>query len=204
MHLVGMMDSPYVRRVAVSLKIMKLPFTHDQVSVFRHFDKFSSINPVVKAPTLITDDNVMLMESALILEYVEHLAQSHLRLTPGTLRDLARSQRIIGLSLVACEKTVQLVYERNLRPPEKQHEPWVERVRGQMEAAYQLLNTELGTGEAWQFGARPMQADITAAVAWTFSNFILPEKVDGTRYPAVVKHAARAEALPEFTSSPLE
>ena len=38
MVLVGMPDSPYVRRVAVSLKLMGLPFEHRHVSVFRHFD----------------------------------------------------------------------------------------------------------------------------------------------------------------------
>ena len=68
MQLIGMLDSPYVRRVAVSLKVLGLPFDLDQVSVFRHFDKFAALNPVVKAPTLITDDGVVLMDSSLILD----------------------------------------------------------------------------------------------------------------------------------------
>src|ERR1700743_1179011 len=105
MHLVGMMDSPYVRRVAVSLKIMGVEFTHDQVSVFRHFDRFRAVNPVVKAPTLVTDDNIVLMDSTLILDHVERLVPSERRLTPGTIKDHAHSQRIIGLALAACEKT---------------------------------------------------------------------------------------------------
>ena len=37
MKLVGMPDSPYVRRVAVTLKLMDLPFEHQEFSVFRHF-----------------------------------------------------------------------------------------------------------------------------------------------------------------------
>ena len=36
MRLIGMLDSPYVRRVAVSLKLMKLPFELEQLSVFRN------------------------------------------------------------------------------------------------------------------------------------------------------------------------
>ncbi len=80
----------------------------------------------------------------------------------------------------------------------------MDRVRGQMLSAYELLNAELGSGEAWLFGARPMQADITAAVAWTFTGFILPEGIDAKKFPAVAKFAQRAEALPEFVSSPLE
>ena len=50
MKLVGMRDSPYVRRVAISMKLMGLPFEHERVSVFRHMDRFREINPVSKAP----------------------------------------------------------------------------------------------------------------------------------------------------------
>ncbi|MDB5739409.1 MAG: glutathione transferase domain containing protein, partial [Alphaproteobacteria bacterium] len=68
MLLIGMLDSPFVRRVAVSLKVLGLPFEHQSVSVFRHFDQFAALNPVVKAPTLIADDGTVLMESTLILQ----------------------------------------------------------------------------------------------------------------------------------------
>ena len=82
MRLIGMLDSPYVRRVAVALKFLGLPFTHESVSVFRHFDHFASINPVVKAPTLVTDAGVVLMDSTLILDYAERLAVAERRLAP--------------------------------------------------------------------------------------------------------------------------
>ena len=39
MQLIGMLDSPYVRRVAVSLKVLGLAFDLDQVSVFRQFER---------------------------------------------------------------------------------------------------------------------------------------------------------------------
>ena len=37
MQLIGMLDSPYVRRVAISLKLLGLPFEHRSISVFRQF-----------------------------------------------------------------------------------------------------------------------------------------------------------------------
>src|SRR5258708_10791208 len=111
MRLIGMLDSPYVRRVAVSLKFMRLPFEHESVSVFRHYDTFAAINPVVKAPTLVTDDGTVLMDSALILEYLDRLAAPDQRLAPSGLMDFVRAQRIVGLTLAINEKTVQLVYE---------------------------------------------------------------------------------------------
>src|SRR5262245_28445395 len=82
MQLIGMLDSPYVRRVAVSMAFWELPFTHVPVSVFRHFDEFARINPIVKAPSLVTDDGVVLMESSLILDYLQRLAPPDRRLMP--------------------------------------------------------------------------------------------------------------------------
>ncbi len=204
MRLIGMMDSPYVRRVAVSLKCLGVPFTHEPVSVFRHYDDFAAVNPVVKAPTLVTEGGIVLMDSGLILEHVERLVPAERRLTPTDLADHARAQRIIGLALAACEKTVQMVYETTLRPAEKHHQPWLARVRGQLLAAYRLLEAELGTEDTWLFGGRPLQADITAAVAWRFTGFALPDVARTDAHPALARLSQRAEALPEFASSPLE
>lgn len=202
MRLIGMLDSPYVRRVAVSLAAMEIPFSHEPLSVFRHYDAFAAINPVVKAPTLVTDDGIVLMESTLILEYAERLASPERRLSPAGIEDFARAQRIIGLALTACEKSVQIVYERNLRPPEKQHQPWIDRVLGQLLGAYDLLETEIGPGDAWLFGPRPLQADITTAVAWRFTQEALAGAVDPGGYLALRTFSARAEVMPEFLAAP--
>jgi glutathione S-transferase len=70
MRLIGMLDSPYVRRVAISLTAVGIPFEHEPLSVFRTYKEFEAINPVVKAPTLVLDDGTVLMESSLILEYI--------------------------------------------------------------------------------------------------------------------------------------
>ena len=119
MQLIGMLDSPYVRRVAISLRLLGIPFEHRSISVFSTFEQFRKINPVVKAPSLVCDDGEVLMDSTLILEYAEALAASNRSLMPTNLAERQHALRAIGLALAACEKTVQIVYERNLRPPEK-------------------------------------------------------------------------------------
>ena len=80
MQLIGMLDSPYVRRVAISLRLLGVPFEHKPVSVFRTFTQFQAINPVVKAPTLVCDDGTVLMESGLILDYLAAVSYTHLTL----------------------------------------------------------------------------------------------------------------------------
>lgn len=69
--LIGMMDSPYVRRVAISLELYGVEFESEPLSVFSTFEAFSRINPVVKAPTLILENEIRLMDSSLILHYFE-------------------------------------------------------------------------------------------------------------------------------------
>ncbi|MCJ2132082.1 glutathione S-transferase [Methylobacterium sp. E-045] len=203
MQLIGMLDSPYVRRVAISLKLMGIPFVHRPLSVFRHYEAFAAINPVVKAPTLVTDDGIVLMESTLILDHMDGLVGADRRLHPIALTDRARSQRLIGLALAACEKTVQIVYERDLRPAEKQHGPWIDRVRGQLVAAYALIEDEIGDGEGWLLaGSRPLQADVSVAVAWSFTRMMIPDLVDAGSYPKLVASTARAESLPQFLDTP--
>ena len=123
MKLIGMLDSPYVRRVAISAKRLGIALEHESVSVFRHFEQFQQINPVVKAPTLVLDDGEVLMDSTLIIEYLEALAEPGRSLMPKGIEQRVRSLRLIGLALAACEKSVQLYYERNLRPAEIQYEP---------------------------------------------------------------------------------
>jgi glutathione S-transferase len=204
MRLIGMMDSPYVRRVAVSLKLMGLRFSHEPVSVFRQFEQFAQINPVVKAPTLVTGDGITLMESTLILEYLDHLVPKDRCLTSYGVEDFARAQRVVGLALAACEKTVQIVYELTLRPVEKHHQPWIDRLRGQLLAAYRLLEVEVRSGRTWLFGPRPLQADVSSAVAWRFSQSVLADVIVAADYPALSAFSERAESLPEFLSSALE
>ena len=202
MRLIGMLDSPYVRRVAVSLHLLDLPFDHEPLSVFRHFDAFAAINPVVKAPTLVTDGGVVLMDSSLILDHLDRLVPPGRRLVPDDADAHARNQRLAGLALAACEKTVQLVYEFNLRPAEKQHQPWIDRVAGQLRTAYRLLDAEIGRDGGWLFADRPLQADVSVAVAWRFTQDVLADRIAAADHPALQAFSARAEASAPFLACP--
>ncbi len=205
MKLIGMLDSPYVRRVAISLQLLGLRFEHESVSVFRTFSEFQRINPVVKAPTLLCDDGEALMDSTLILEYAEAVARSAARprtLAPTNLQELQHELRLTGLALAACEKSAQIVYERGLRPPEKVHQPWIERVSGQLLAAYGALEQELARQPLEVTSASIRQAGVSVAVAWHFTQQMLPQVVPAAKFPHLVAFSAAAETLAEFIAAP--
>ncbi len=201
MQLIGMLDSPYVRRVAVSLQLLGIPFEHRSLSVFRTFEQFRQINPVVKAPTLVCDDGTVLMDSTLILDYAEALAAPRKSLMPRDLDERRHALRIIGLALAFCEKSVQIVYEHSLRPAEKLHEPWLLRVQGQLRAACDALEEEL-CRRPLASGPAITQAGITTAVAWHFTHMTCPELINATDYPALQSFCEQAEQLPAFRAAP--
>lgn len=204
MILVGMPDSPYVRRVAVSLKLMGVPFEHQQVSVFRHYERFKAINPVVKAPSLVCDDGTVLMDSTLILDYIESIAPAAKRLMPVEVKARREALRLTGLALAACEKCVQIIYEKEQRPAEKRHGPWLDRVSGQANAAFGELEESAARAKPWLQGERFNAADVVVACAWRFSQYRDPAEVPAERYPALAAYSKRAEALPELASTPLD
>lgn len=201
MKLIGMLDSPYVRRVAISLQLLGLPFEHQSLSVFRGFDAFRKINPVVKAPTLVCDDGTVLMDSTLILQYAEALARPR-TLLPVQTDALLHELRLIGLALAAAEKAVQIYYERSLRPAEKMHAPWLERVVGQLQAAFAELERDLVRNPRVPSTATIGQAGVTTAVAWQFARQLVGDAVPAAQYPRLVTFSEAAESLPAFSAAP--
>ena len=197
MQLIGMLDSPYVRRVAVTLLTAGVPFRHRPISLFRHIDEFSMISPLLKAPTFVADDGTTLVESNVILEYLATLSPAVAELMPRTLPAF----RTIGLAMTVCEKAVQFHYERALRAPEERSETWTARVAGQLTHGLRALDRE-APDVGW-IGANGISiADITIACAFGFTQGMIGDVVDPAKYPRLAAFHARAEQLPAFRAAP--
>lgn len=200
MLLVGMLDSPYVRRAAVTGTLLGLDFEHRSVSVFRHMDEFRAINPLIKAPSLVTDDGTVICESLLIIQHFEDVAGRSLRPVEGSarVRDLALS----GIGIVAADKAVSVEYERK-RPEAQRYAPWQERIVGQLHTALDLLDAAAVRGELTA-GPELLPCDITAAIAWGFCRFVIPDFVPAERWPALAAQAQACEALDVFKAWPID
>jgi glutathione S-transferase len=201
MQLIGYMDSPFVRRVGVSAQFLGIPYEHRELSIFRDFEEFRAINRLVKVPTLTCDDGQTLVDSTLIIDYLE--SQAGKSLMPTAEGDRIRALNLIGTSTVAMEKVAQLIYETKQRPAEVQHPPWIDRLEKQLFGALELMESGVGDGSAWLFGNGVTQADITVAIGWRFVQHVESERVAAAQFPALAAFSARAEALPEFVACPL-
>lgn len=206
MVLIGMLDSPFVRRVAITMQVLGIDYQYRPLSIFESFEEFRSVHPLVKAPTLVCDDGEMLVDSTLIIDYLELLVGPEKSLMPNDASARRTALQQIGEALVAMEKVIQLVDEKTQRPADVQHEPWINRLEQQVISAAGLMEASveaaIESGNDWLSGTDPMQADITTAVAWDFIRRVASSTIRSTNHPYLIEYSERAEALPAFLACP--
>ncbi len=206
MVLIGMLDSPFVRRVAITMQVLGIDYQYRPLSIFESFEEFRSVHPLVKAPTLVCDDGEMLVDSTLIIDYLELLVGPEKSLMPNDASARRTALQQIGEALVAMEKVIQLVDEKTQRPADVQHEPWINRLEQQVISAAGLMEASveaaIESGNDWLAGTDPMQADITTAVAWDFIRRMASSTVRSANHPYLIEYSERAEALPAFFACP--
>jgi glutathione S-transferase len=202
-QLLGLFDSPFVRRVAITMMRYGIPFEHVSLSVFRHMEQMRPLNPLFKVPMLTLPSGEKLYESAYQLDYLDEWAEQQglQALTPRYGASRREVLQKVTLAMIAVEKAVGLAYERR-RPAELVWEEWVERLREQMRVALDQLEAAL-TGE-WLVASRMTQADISTAVTVSFIRFVLPEEWPATRYPALERLTAKLESTAEFLGVPID
>lgn len=196
-----MFDSPFVRRVAVSMNLLGMEFEHRNWSVGKDFELIRQFNPLGRVPTLVQSDGESLIESSAILDWLDESAQPERALMPRSGNERRQALQILAIATGAADKGVTQIYESVFRPPEKRYRPWVERCHTQMHAALAELNrlSQVRAGE-WLVGDRLTQADVTATCVYTFLVDALAINRAAVAYPSLATIAERCEALPEFRS----
>ena len=209
MILIGMFDSPFVRRVAISATLLQMPFEHRNWSVGKDFDRIREHNPLGRVPALILDDRESanggseigetLIESAMILDYLDDRVGSEKALLPAHGEPRRRTLKLIALATGAVDKGIQQVFERVFRPASKRHAPWTDRCRVQMQGALAALEHECTRVPPlkWLVGDALTQADITLGCFVTYVREAVP--VDLERYPALRARVDLYEGLPLFS-----
>ena len=197
MILIGQYDSPFVRRVAIALRLYGMPFEHRPWSTFGDAERIAPINPLRRVPTLVLEDGEALLESGAILDHLDELAGPARALIAARGPERRHALRVCALATGLADKGVSLFYELAFHPQTSQ--AWIDRCRAQIGDVLQSL--EASRSEAagpWWFGGTLGHPDIATACALRFVGEAHPGLVDLGRYPALAAHADRCEALPVF------
>ena len=126
MLLVGVNCSPYTRRVAITLTAYGIAFEQQALSGFGNRADVRAVNALGRIPALVLDDGEVLVDFAAIIDYLDETYGGDRPLTPPAGADRRAVLRVAALMMGACDKLLQAAYERNHRPPEKVHQPWIE------------------------------------------------------------------------------
>jgi glutathione S-transferase len=196
MILVGQYDSPYVRRVAVSLRTLGFAYQHDTRSVFADFDAMRKVNPLGRIPSLVLDRGEVLIDSAAILDWLDQAVGPERALIPAAGAERRRALRLIALATGAIDKIGAAAYERIVRPAAFRWPEWIDRCLTQGTGAIAAL-----AAEPWPPDARLDQARITAACMIRYVRMADPELLPPGRHPTLDALSSRCEALPAFQAT---
>lgn len=205
MKLIGNYLSPFARRVAISLTELGIAYEMENVMVSKNPEAVSGHNPLIRIPTLILDDGEVLVESFAILDAIDEKAGPEKALVPASGADRRRVLKIAAIALGTMDKTQWAAYEVTFHPPEKVHQPWIDKNENQACGGLAYLN-ELAekAGDGWLAGTdRISQADISAVVAFSFARKIRPNMDVEKRFPALAAFAERCEARESFRKAPV-
>jgi glutathione S-transferase len=197
MILIGQYDSPFVRRVAIALRLYELPYEHWPWSTFGDGDKIAEYNPLRRVPTMVLHSGEVLIESTAILDYLDEWVGPGKAMIAARGPERRHALEICALATGLADKAVSLLYERVLR--KKESKVWVERCQAQIGGVLEALEKQRAAiAKPFWFGEHIGHADIAVACVLRFTGEAHPELLDATRYPALSAHAARCEALPPF------
>ena len=197
--LYGRHASPFVRRVAVTLRLYGIGYRHMPLMPFGP-DKaeLAAFNPIARVPALQLADGEMLVDSTVILDHLDQVADTR-ALTPATGAARRRVLTLVAVALGANEKLVAGLYERHFRPREAWHRPWLDACDKQVRDGFGWLDAQFAG--PWFTGNEMTQADITVAVFWLFGRGKRPTFFAGLGCHRLEALAEKLQDTPAFQAT---
>jgi len=183
MFLIGQYDSPFTRRVAIALRLYGLTFEHRPWATFGDGDRIAPYNPLRRVPTLVFEDGEALIESTVILDYLDELAGPEKAMIAADGPERRHALKICALAMGLGDKAVSLLYERVLR--QDQSKIWVERCHAQIGGVLEVLEKErAGIATPYWFGGTIGHADIAVACVLRFAGEAHPALFPAAQSPS--------------------
>ena len=198
--LVGQLDSPFVRRVAATMTQYGLSFDRHNLSVFGDRAEVMRLNPLGKVPALILDDGETLIESALIIDYLDELADAESVLTPKTGPLRRQILRIAAIASGISERAVQLRSETVRRPINLQSPEFIEAYIASIRASLDFL--ERSIEREWSCGDAPTHADFAITAGLGHLTARVDEFSDLSTWPKLSATREAGEKLEAFRANP--
>jgi len=199
MILVGQYDSPFVRRVAVTLHHYHMPFVRNPLSVFADKKAVQVMNPLLRVPILILENGEHVIDSNAIIDHLDHMAGNVRALTPANGPERRKVLQACALSTGCSDKVVSLFFERQFHSKKSVSSELDARLSSQIKATLQRLEHDCGT--PWFNDHHMTQADVTIGCTLSHLKLRLPEFFPTTAYPKLHALSRHCEMMPEFDAA---
>ena len=194
MILVGQYDSPFVRRVAISLRVLGVAYEHDTRSVFGDFDSMRTTNPLGRIPSLTLDSGETLIDSFVILDWLDREVGPERALMPATGSARTEAMQLVALAAGGIEKFGAMNYETIIRPSAYRWPEWIERLRVQGLGALAAL-------ERAQWKERPRLDQVQISTGCLLGYLALTQPETLSDFPKLSAFWARCAAMSDFVAT---
>jgi glutathione S-transferase len=196
MKLIGSLASPYVRKVRVVLAEKKLDCQFELENVWAADTSIQTVNPLGKVPCLIMEDGSSMIDSRVMVEYLDTLTPV-CKLLPPNGRDRADIKCWEALADGVLDAAILVRLERTQRPPELQSEAWVARQMGKVALGLTAMAQRLGESP-FCAGNHYTLADVAVGCALGWLSFRFPEILWRDDHPNLAKLFDKLSERPSF------
>ena len=201
MILIGRNVSPFVRRVATLMRLLEIDFEQRFLATADSIDDIAKFNPLGRVPSLVLDDDEILIDSSAIIDYLLETKDQD-----GKFLSKAGSARRLVLRSVAIahgvmEKGVSSSYEKTRRSPEKVSEEWLSYLQRQIIWGLEELERKADQSNECLHDYTLTLADITTICAFDYINIRHQGLFDPNIYPALHGISDRGNKLSAFSDT---
>ncbi len=172
MKLIGSLTSPYARKARIVLAEKKIEYDFELDSPWNDESGVPDVNPLGKIPVLILDDETVLFDSRVIVEYLDNVTPNN-KLMPAPNRERTLVKRWEALADGICDAAVSAFLEGK-RPTKSQDKGWIARQRAKIGKALEFMAEELGEN-TYCMGMHISLADIAVGGALGYLLFRFPD-----------------------------
>ena len=185
MKLIGSLASPYVRKVRVVLAEKKLDYQFELENVWAPDTTIDKLNPLGKVPSLVMEDGNVMIDSRVMVEYLDTLTPV-CKLLPPNGRDRADIKCWEALADGMLDAAIIVRLERTQRPPELQSEDWMARQMRKVQLGLASLSDKLGES-AYCAGIHYSLADVAVGCTLGWLSFRFPDITWRDDYPNLAR-----------------
>lgn len=193
MKLYGSLTSPYVRKARILIGEKSLPCEFTVADAWAADSPIPALNPLGKVPVLVLDNNDVLFDSPVIVEYLDALKTPALLAASGEARwNMLRWEALADGMLDAV--ATRLLESR--RPAAQQSADNIRRQEEKIARSLEYTAHHLGKGP-WLMSDRFTLADLVMAVALEYTDFRYPHDWR-SHYPQLGQWLAGISVRPSF------